>query len=126
MTTTPIFPPTRHGLPLGLGGAPLGNMFAPVPETQVSALFKTALADGCRSFDTAPHYGHGLSELRFGQMLRGQTPDGFALSSKVGRLLTPDSKAMTKMALSTACRSTSTGIFLRLGLAAASKTACSA
>ena len=94
MTTTPIFPPTRDGLPLGLGGAPLGNMFAPVPEAQVSVLFETALADGCRSFDTAPHYGHGLSELRFGQMLRGQPPGGFALSSKVGRLLTPDAKAM--------------------------------
>ena len=93
MTTTPIFPPTRHGLPLGLGGAPLGNMFAPVPPAQVDALFAAALADGCRSFDTAPHYGHGLSELRFGQMLRGQAPGGFALSSKVGRLLTPDSQA---------------------------------
>jgi D-threo-aldose 1-dehydrogenase len=93
MTTPPIFPPTREGLPLGLGGAPLGNMFAPVPEAQVSVLFETALADGCRSFDTAPHYGHGLSELRFGQMLRGQAPGDFALSSKVGRLLTPDSKA---------------------------------
>ena len=93
MTTTPIFPPIRDGLPLGLGGAPLGNMFAPVPEAQVSALFAAALADGCRSFDTAPHYGHGLSELRFGQMLRGQAPGGFALSSKVGRLLTPDSQA---------------------------------
>ena len=93
MTTPPIFPPTRQGLPLGLGGAPLGNMFAPVPEAQVSALFETALADGCRSFDTAPHYGHGLSELRFGQMLRGQTPGGFALSSKVGRLLAPEPAA---------------------------------
>ena len=94
MTTTPIFPPTRDGLPLGLGGAPLGNMFAPVPPAQVDALFAAALADGCRSFDTAPHYGHGLSELRFGQMLRGQTPESFALSSKVGRLLTPDAKAL--------------------------------
>ena len=55
MTTTLIFPPTRDGLPLGLGGAPLGNMFAPVPEAQVSALFEAALADGCRSLDTAPH-----------------------------------------------------------------------
>lgn len=93
MATSFIFPPTREGLPLGLGGAPLGNMFAPVPSAQVEALFAAALVDGCRSFDTAPHYGHGLSELRFGQVLRGQSPGGFALSSKVGRLLTPDTQA---------------------------------
>ena len=93
MTTPLIFPPTRQGLPLGLGGAPLGNMFAPVPEAQVVALFEAALADGCRSLDTAPHYGHGLSELRFGQLLRGQATGGFALSSKVGRVLTPDPAA---------------------------------
>ena len=48
---------------------------------------------GCRSFDTAPHYGHGLSERRFGDALRAHPRDSFTLSSKVGRLLLPQAQA---------------------------------
>lgn len=76
------------GLRLGLGGAPLGNLFTPVAETDARALVDAAWASGCRSFDTAPHYGHGLSERRLGDALRGQTRGAFVLSSKVGRILT--------------------------------------
>jgi D-threo-aldose 1-dehydrogenase len=75
---------------LGLGGAPLGNLFAPVSEPDAKALIDAAWAGGCRSFDTAPHYGHGLSEQRLGAALRARPRDDFVLSSKVGRLLTPD------------------------------------
>lgn len=78
--------------PLGLGGAPLGNLFAPVPDADAQALLDAAWASGCRSFDTAPHYGHGLSEHRLGNMLRLQPREGFTLSSKVGRLLTPEER----------------------------------
>lgn len=78
---------------LGLGGAPLGNLFAPVPDGEARALLDAAWVDGCRSFDTAPHYGHGLSERRVGDALRARPRDGFVLSSKVGRLLTPDDGA---------------------------------
>lgn len=73
---------------LGLGGAPLGNLFAPVADDDARALLDAAWASGCRSFDTAPHYGHGLSEQRMGYALRARS--GFVLSTKVGRLLTPD------------------------------------
>ena len=55
-----IFPPLRHSLPLGLGGAPLGNLFVALADDDVQALLRTALAGGCRTFDTAPHYGNGL------------------------------------------------------------------
>ncbi len=92
MTST-RFPPCASGARLGLGGAPLGNLFAPVDDTQARALVDAAWAGGCRSFDTAPHYGHGLSERRLGDALRGHPRDAFVLSSKVGRLLTPDPAA---------------------------------
>lgn len=88
-----LFPPCLDGLPLGLGGAPLGNLFAPVPEAQARALLDTAWADGCRCFDTAPHYGHGLSERRMGDALRAHPRQDYRLSSKAGRVLTPDARA---------------------------------
>lgn len=76
-----------NGLRIGLGGAPLGNLFAPVAEADARALVDAAWASGCRSYDTAPHYGHGLSERRLGDALRGHARESFVLSSKVGRLL---------------------------------------
>src|SRR5215203_1581002 len=45
---------------------------------------------GIRYFDTAPHYGPGISEHRFGHALRGRPRDDFVLSTKVGRLLRAD------------------------------------
>ncbi len=72
---------------LGLGGAPLGNLFAPVPDDAAAALLDAAIDSGCRSFDTAPHYGHGLSERRIGDALRRLDRSRVVLSSKVGRLL---------------------------------------
>src|SRR3954465_3533194 len=76
--------------PLGFGGAPLGNMFARVDEAQAEATLQAAWDTGIRYFDTAPHYGAGLSEHRFGAMLRQRPRDSYVLSSKVGRGLTPD------------------------------------
>jgi D-threo-aldose 1-dehydrogenase len=76
--------------PLGFGGAPLGNMFAAIDEQTANAALEAAWDCGVRYFDTAPHYGAGLSEHRFGRMLRHHRRDSFVLSSKVGRLLTPD------------------------------------
>ena len=81
------------GLRLGLGGAALGNLFAVVEEPQAVALLDAAWVSGCRSFDTAPHYGHGRSERRLGDSLRGHPNTDFLVSSKVGRLLTPDRHA---------------------------------
>lgn len=86
----PIFPAcVGSGARLGLGGAPLGNLFSPVSDADARAVLGAAWAVGCRSFDTAPHYGHGLSERRFGDALRPHPRTAFVLSSKVGRLLTP-------------------------------------
>lgn len=84
----PLFPATADGLRLGLGTAPLGNLFTAVAEDAAQAVFAQALADGCRTFDTAPHYGNGLAEHRLGHALRGAGP--VVVSTKVGRVLTPD------------------------------------
>ena len=74
---------------IGLGGAAIGNLFHPVSEGDARALLDRAWADGCRRYDTAPHYGHGLSEHRMGEALRARPRADITLSSKVGRLLTP-------------------------------------
>jgi D-threo-aldose 1-dehydrogenase len=75
--------------PLGLGGAPLGNLFAAVPEAEAEGAIETAWDAGIRFYDTAPLYGLGLSEHRFGRVLRGKPRADFALCTKVGRLLDP-------------------------------------
>jgi D-threo-aldose 1-dehydrogenase len=74
----------------GFGGAPFGNLFKAIPEEDVRALFAGVWDAGFRFFDTAPLYGFGLSEHRFGDFLRHKPRDSFVLSTKVGRLLVPD------------------------------------
>ncbi|HEX6704941.1 MAG TPA: aldo/keto reductase [Albitalea sp.] len=92
--TSSLFPPTHPcGLRLGLGGAPLGNLFSAVSEAEATAVIDAAWSQGCRCFDTAPHYGNGLSEHRLGAALRRHARDEFVLSSKVGRLLQPQADA---------------------------------
>lgn len=88
-----IFPATVDGLRLGLGGAPLGNLFSAISEADAQTLVQTAWSSGCRVFDTAPHYGNGRSEHRLGNALREHARAEFTLSSKVGRLLVPDPSA---------------------------------
>ncbi|MDP4503093.1 aldo/keto reductase [Nonomuraea turcica] len=73
----------------GLGGAPLGNLFQEVTDEQARATVDAAWDSGVRLFDTAPHYGLGLSERRLGAALAGRS--GYVLSTKVGRLLVPSS-----------------------------------
>jgi D-threo-aldose 1-dehydrogenase len=79
--------------PLGFGGAPLGNLFAAIAEEAATKLVRRAFDRGIRYFDTAPHYGNGLSEHRIGVALRELPRDDYVLSTKVGRLLVPDSNA---------------------------------
>ncbi|MEX2971230.1 aldo/keto reductase [Streptomyces sp. C184] len=75
--------------PLGLGCAPLGNLYRAVPEAQACEVVRTALATGAHYFDTAPHYGVGLSEERLGRALGGHDRVRYTLSTKVGRRLRP-------------------------------------
>ena len=55
---------------LGFGGAPLGELFEKIPETQAQETLKKANAGGIRYFDTAPWYGYGFSEHRLVYLLR--------------------------------------------------------
>ncbi len=80
---------------LGLGCAPFGNLLADVPDAQLRETVAACRGAGIAHYDTAPFYGHGLSEHRIGECLRGVPRDSFVLSSKVGRLLRPDPAART-------------------------------
>lgn len=71
------------------GTAPVGNIFREIDEETSDAMFQHSWDAGVRFYDTAPMYGHGLSELRTGQSLRWKKRDDFVLSSKVGRVLKP-------------------------------------
>ncbi|REJ07209.1 aldo/keto reductase [Microbacterium bovistercoris] len=72
---------------LGLGCAPIGNLFTPVADDDAVATVHAALDAGVRFFDTAPLYGSGESERRLGLALQGVPRDSYALGTKVGRLL---------------------------------------
>ena len=78
---------------IGLGTAPLGNLFAAVSEEDAAQTVRRAHALGVRYIDTAPHYGNGLSEHRVGAAVRGVERASFVLSTKVGRLLSADPDA---------------------------------
>jgi D-threo-aldose 1-dehydrogenase len=72
---------------LGLGTAPLGGLFSAVGEGAALELVERAWERGIRFFDTAPLYGHGLSELRLGRALADKPRDEYVVATKVGRLL---------------------------------------
>ena len=72
---------------LGLGGAQLGNLYRAMSDDTARAVVDTAWARGIRYFDTAPHYGLGLSERRLGAALQNRPRGEYTISTKVGRLL---------------------------------------
>ncbi|MBK3563618.1 MULTISPECIES: aldo/keto reductase [unclassified Streptomyces] len=74
---------------LGLGAAPLGNLFTEVDDRQAQQAVNAAWQQGIRYFDTAPHYGIGLSERRLGAALRDRPRAEYTISTKVGRRLEP-------------------------------------
>ncbi|MFD4236263.1 aldo/keto reductase [Streptomyces sp. NPDC058542] len=74
---------------LGFGGAAVAGLFEDVGEEAAAAAVDAAWAAGIRYFDTAPHYGVGVSERRLGAALRSRPRDSFTLSTKVGRVLEP-------------------------------------
>jgi D-threo-aldose 1-dehydrogenase len=75
---------------VGIGTAPLGNMFRAHTDAEADAVLASAVALGLRYFDTAPLYGHGLAEQRVGRAVAGLPRDEVIVSTKVGRLLRAD------------------------------------
>lgn len=93
MAQTSRRPFGRAGLevgPIGYGAAALGDLYEPRPADEWPRIVPTAWSAGIRYFDTAPHYGVGLSEERLGAGLRGLSRDDYVLSTKVGRVLEPN------------------------------------
>ena len=72
---------------MGFGGAPLGNLYRKVEESDAQAALDAAFDNGVRYFDTAPQYGLGRSETRFGAAIERIGRQNIQLSTKVGRLL---------------------------------------
>lgn len=83
---------------LGLGTAQFGNLFKETTDEQAKSAAETAWNRGIRYFDTAPHYGMGLSERRLGEVLATKPRDEFVISTKVGRLIVPSPETAGQMA----------------------------
>jgi D-threo-aldose 1-dehydrogenase len=75
---------------LGFGAASIGNLYTPIDEDTAHAAVDAAWHGGVRYYDTAPHYGLGLSERRLGAALAQRPRDEYLISTKVGRLLVPN------------------------------------
>ena len=74
---------------LSLGCAQLGNLYRAITDEQAAATVDAAWQAGIRYFDTAPHYGLGLSERRLGAALADRPRGEYVISTKVGRRLEP-------------------------------------
>ncbi len=80
---------SRFATRLGFGASGLGTLYRDVSDGEAQATLEAAYAGGMRYFDTAPLYGHGLSELRLGRFLRGVPRSDLTVSTKVGRIMVP-------------------------------------
>src|SRR5450755_4676786 len=67
--------------------APGGSAELRPESVKEFSFLEAAWACGIRAFDTAPHYGAGLSEQRLGEFLGGKPRHQFVISTKVGRRL---------------------------------------
>ena len=91
---------TQRGLrltELGLGVAQFGNLYRETTDDEAASAVDAAWRAGIRYFDTAPHYGLGLSERRLGELLRTYPRDEYVISTKVGRLLVPSPENADRM-----------------------------
>jgi D-threo-aldose 1-dehydrogenase len=73
----------------GFGGTSLGNMYRAIDDDAANAALDASFDAGVRYVDTAPLYGHGLSEHRVGGWLRRVRDEDIVLSTKVGWRLFP-------------------------------------
>lgn len=89
MKTNPIGQSNIQITEIALGGASIGNLFQAYTDEQAWQTLACAWDAGIRYFDTAPHYGRGRSEQRFGQFFKHKPRAEFVISTKVGRVLSP-------------------------------------
>jgi D-threo-aldose 1-dehydrogenase len=79
---------------ISLGCAQLGNLYRAISDDEALATVDAAWERGVRYFDTAPHYGLGLSERRLGAALAAHPRGECVVSTKVGRRLEPLDRAL--------------------------------
>jgi D-threo-aldose 1-dehydrogenase len=82
---------------LGHGAANIGNLYRPMSDEDAWAVLDAAWEAGVRYFDTAPHYGLGLSERRLGPFLATKPRGEYVVSTKVGRLLRPSPETADRL-----------------------------
>jgi len=75
---------------IGMGGVALGNGFKEADYMESLQAMEAAWQAGIRYFDTSPWYGLGQSERRMGNFLHSKDKKDYVISSKVGRLMYPD------------------------------------
>jgi D-threo-aldose 1-dehydrogenase len=78
---------------LGLGTAALPGLYNAVEHDDAIGAIRQTLERGLNFIDTAPMYGHGKSEELLGEALSGIPRQSYVLSTKVGRLLSPEDPA---------------------------------
>lgn len=81
---------TLHVTRLGMGTAPIGNLYNIVSEADAHGTLQRCYENGIRFFDTAPLYGAGGAERRLGEAMRGIPRDELTIETKVGRIVRPD------------------------------------
>jgi D-threo-aldose 1-dehydrogenase len=74
---------------VAFGCASIGNLYREVSDHEATNVLAAAWQAGIRYFDTAPHYGRGLSETRLGAFLKDKPRNTYTVSTKVGRVLSP-------------------------------------
>ncbi len=74
---------------ISTGTVQLGNLFRALSNKDAEELLVQSWNHGSRYIDTAPFYGHGLSEHRVGHFLQSKAREEFVISTKVGRSLIP-------------------------------------
>ena len=95
---------------LGLGGAATAGHEIPGASRRTTSYqegvsaTRNAYDAGCRYFDTAPFYGIGRGEVRYGAALCGLRRASLVISTKVGRVLEPDRARGPALIGLTGCR----------------------
>jgi len=101
---------------LGLGVAPLGNLFTPVSNDDAQDTLTAAERLGISWFDVAPYYGFGLAEARLGQFLQKSKKVGRTISTKVGRILLPTDRPPAHPQYVSACPNQPVFDYTRAGI----------
>ncbi|MES0885223.1 aldo/keto reductase [Roseibium sp. SCP14] len=76
---------------VSFGCSAIGNLYQEITDSSANKVLERAWEHGIRYFDTAPHYGRGLAEVRLGRFLKSKARFSFVVSTKVGRVLRPGS-----------------------------------